>query len=86
MNKIEKDSWIIPATGHSMTRHNAVAPTCTKNGNVEYYACGICKKNFSDEQGNNEPDSIIDPKTGHKYGPWEKQNDKQPVLKGPGNH
>ncbi len=76
-SEIEEDSWVIPATGHSMTHHDAVAPTCTEDGAVEYWACGNCNKNFSDEQGNNGLDSIIDPKTGHDYGEWEKLDDAQ---------
>ena len=55
----------IPAAGHTMSHHNAVAPTCTEAGTVEYWSCSNCGKNFSDEAGTTELTSIVDPKTGH---------------------
>ena len=43
----------IPKLGHthSMTHHDAVAATCTETGNVEYWSCYKCGKNFEDEAG-----------------------------------
>lgn len=38
-------------TGHSMTKTEAKAETCTEPGNVEYYTCSNCNKKFSDEDG-----------------------------------
>ena len=56
----------IPETiTHEMTHHDAVAPKCTEDGNVEYWSCGNCNKNFGDEQGNTELTTTVDPK-GHK--------------------
>ena len=40
------------ATGHSMTKTEAVAPTCHSEGNNAYYTCGSCKGVFKDEAGN----------------------------------
>ena len=36
----------IKASGHSLTKVEAVAATCTKTGNNEYYTCSVCKKVF----------------------------------------
>ena len=67
-NAIEKDSWVIAATGHNMTKTAAKAATCTEAGNSEYYTCGTCGKYFSDAEGENEiaKDSWIIEATGHK--------------------
>ena len=39
---------------HNITHHPASTGTCTAKGNIEYYSCSGCGKNFSDENGNNE--------------------------------
>ena len=36
----------IKASGHSLTKVEAVAATCTEGGNNEYYTCNVCKKVF----------------------------------------
>ena len=51
-NEIAKDSWVIAALGHKMTKTEAVTPTCAAGGNNEYYTCSVCNKVFKDEQGN----------------------------------
>ena len=51
----------IYATGHTLTHHDAVAPDCTTDGTVEYWDCSVCGKKFSDENGTNEIDDIVDP-------------------------
>ena len=48
----------IAALGHDMTHHEAVAATCTVNGNIEYWSCSRCEKNFSDEAGTKEAASV----------------------------
>lgn len=40
--------------GHDMTYHAATEATCTIPGNVEYWSCSRCGKNFSDQAGNTE--------------------------------
>ena len=50
-NEIAKDSWVIAALGHTMTKTEAVTPTCAAEGNNAYYTCGTCHKVFKDEQG-----------------------------------
>jgi len=60
-----KEVAIPDSITHDTTHHDAVAPTCTEDGNVEYWSCGNCEKNFEDEQGTTELTTIVDPKTGH---------------------
>lgn len=40
---------VIPALGHNLTHHDAVAATCTTDGNIEYWHCDRCLKYFADE-------------------------------------
>lgn len=52
---------------HTMTKHDAVAATCTDNGVEAYYQCEVCKKIFSDAEGTKELTSIpYTSKLGHK--------------------
>ena len=44
----------IAATGHTMTKTDAKAATCTEDGNIAYWHCSVCNKYFSDENGTNE--------------------------------
>ena len=60
----------IPVLGHNhdLAKTNAVAPTCTQNGNINYWQCTLCHKYFSDE-GNTEillEDTVVD-LLGHDY-------------------
>lgn len=64
-NEIKEDSWVIGALGHDTKYNAAVAPSCIADGNVEYWHCDRCKKNFNDEAGTTELDSIVDPKKDH---------------------
>ena len=50
---------------HKMTHHDAVAPTCTKDGNVEYYTCSACEKNFADKDGKTMLETVVDASKGH---------------------
>ena len=38
---------------HNLTKHEAVAPTCTHGGNIEYYSCASCGTYYSDSAANN---------------------------------
>ena len=65
----ELSELIIPATGHSMTKVDAVPVSCEANGRIEYYKCGNCSKLFTDADGKNEityADTVIAAK-GHRY-------------------
>ena len=70
--EIEKDSWVIEAKGHSLTKTEAKDPTCTEDGNSEYWTCSVCGKFFSDEDGTTEieKDSWIIEAKGHSFGDW----------------
>ena len=65
----ELNVFIIPATGHDMTKVDAVPASCEADGNIEYYKCGYCGKFFSDADGKNEitaTDTVI-AAAGHRY-------------------
>lgn len=65
--------FILTACGddhtHTLTKVDAVAETCTTDGNSLYYKCD-CGKYFSDEEAKTEieKDSWIVTKTGHSWG------------------
>ena len=65
--EIQENAWIIPATGHSLKKTAAVAPTCTADGNSVYWTCGNCGKFFGDKDGKEEIEkgSWVIPATGH---------------------
>ena len=71
--EIELSVTVIPATGHNLTKTEEKAPTCTAEGNKEYWTCGTCGKIFSDAEGKTEialEDTVI-PATGHTFrGGW----------------
>jgi len=43
------ESVIEVATGHRLTHHTAVEAGCTVDGNVEYWSCDVCGKNFAED-------------------------------------
>ncbi|MGN0907842.1 MAG: hypothetical protein ACI4NM_11910, partial [Bullifex sp.] len=54
--------------GHTLTHHDAIDSTCTVQGNIEYWSCSVCNKNFSDAQGMNEiTGSIMLPYAEHVF-------------------
>ena len=57
----------IEPLGHTMTKFDAVAMTCTQDGNSEYYYCSACNMYFADAEGKTviEENSWIIPHTGH---------------------
>ena len=56
--------------GHTLTKHDAVDATCTASGNVEYWHCSVCGKNFSDSIGIGELTEITSPALNHNWGAW----------------
>ena len=56
--------------GHTLTKHDAVDATCTAPGNVEYWHCSVCGKNFSDSIGTGELTEITSPALNHNWGAW----------------
>lgn len=67
INQTTLDDVTIYATGHSLTHHDAVAHTCTTNGNVEYWDCSVCGNKFSDDNGTIQITNIVDPAPGHNW-------------------
>ena len=55
----------IPMVSHNLVYHEGVEPTCTTDGNVAYYHCSSCDKNFVDEEGETEIENIVLSKLGH---------------------
>ena len=54
----------IAALGHNMTEHAAKDATCTADGNIAYWSCDRCDKNFSDKDGSKEVANVVIP-AGH---------------------
>ncbi len=52
----------------SMKKVPAKAATCTEDGNIEYYHCSDCNKNFKDEYGYDEIANIVVKAAGHTLG------------------
>ena len=77
------DSWLKPeegtwndseyvtmlATGHALTQITRNEPTCTLPGNVAYWHCSVCEKNFEDEEGKTPISDVVIPETGHSHTP-----------------
>ena len=65
------ENTIIPTLSHThnMEHVSRKEATCEEDGNIEYYHCSKCGKNYTDEDGNNE---IVDItiKASHKYDLW----------------
>lgn len=60
----------VTVTHGPLTHVSEKVPTCTAEGNTEYWTCEICGKHFSDEEGKTEialEDTVI-PTIGHSYG------------------
>lgn len=65
----ELNVFIISATGHDITKVDAVPASCEADGSIEYYECGYCGKLFTDADGKNEitaADTVITA-AGHRY-------------------
>ena len=63
----DADNVITARKDHTLSYHDAVAHTCTTDGNVEYWDCSVCGKNFSDADGKTGTDDIVDHATGHNW-------------------
>ena len=60
------------AHSHSMEYVSKVDKTCTSNGNIEYYHCVKCNKNYLDKNGNNEVIDVVI-KASHEYGKYQEE-------------
>ncbi len=58
-----------PDASHNMTFIWGVDPTCTLEGNVEYWRCSSCGRNYFNEDGSWQvtQEEVILPATGHVY-------------------
>ena len=83
--KNKTDDIPIPITiiAHKFDTIKAVAATCEKDGNVEYYTCKTCGKYFSDKDGKKEitENSWVVKATGHQI---VEEVKKQPTKKAEG--
>ena len=61
--KIIEYGMVIPVLDHThaMTHYNAVEATCKAEGNVEYWHCTKCNKNYADESGTTELLTVVKP-------------------------
>ena len=60
------------APQHTLNKIEAAAPTCTEDGNIEYWTCSKCGVVFSDAEGTVEttlPETVI-PAIGHSWSEW----------------
>ena len=66
--ELTDEQLIIPANGHELVKVPAVAATCEDEGNIEYWDCTVCGKNFADENAAEEltDDELIIPANGHE--------------------
>ena len=67
---------------HDLSHHNAVPHTCTTDGNVEYWECSLCQKDFSDDKGTAEITDIVKSALGHSL---IKTDEKAPTCTDDGN-
>lgn len=83
--KNKTDDIKIPITmiAHKFDTIKAVAATCEKDGNIEYYTCKTCGKYFSDKDGKKEieENSWVVKATGHQI---VEEVKKQPTKKAEG--
>lgn len=60
---VRNENTVIPKLEHTheMTHYNAVAATCKTEGNVEYWHCSKCNKNYADANGVSELLTVATP-------------------------
>ena len=56
---VEQSEFIIPAS-HKLTKVEAKAPTCTEDGNKEYWTCEHCGKYFLSDDANPETAKAVE--------------------------
>lgn len=63
---LKLDAQEIPADHeHALVEHEASEPTCTDPGNIHYWKCSGCKKNFTSEDATEEISVVKIPANGH---------------------
>lgn len=76
-----KEGTVVPKLNHThnMVKTEAKAATCEEDGNIEYYTCSKCGKNYNDEIGIHEltDAEIVIKATGHSFGTeWKSDADR----------
>lgn len=64
-HEITYESAVTDAVGHTLTKTEGKAATCTEAGNIEYYTCSACGKTFSDAEGKTEVTEVTIPVKAH---------------------
>lgn len=66
---VRNENTVIPKLEHTheMTHFNAVAATCKTEGNVEYWHCSKCNKNYADASGVSELSTVVTPIDAHNH-------------------
>ena len=59
--ELTKEKLTLKAEGHKTTKVDAVAKTCTTNGNIEHWNCTVCNENFEDEAATKELKNVVIP-------------------------
>ena len=73
----QKKTVDIPALGHKLVHHDAKAATCAAEGNIEYWECSVCKKQFADSKGEVLVNTVVIKKNPNNHtGGTELKNDK----------
>ena len=78
------ENEILAASGHTMTKTDAKAATCTENGNTAYWHCSVCNKYFSDENGTTE--IALDDTVVKAHHTMTKTDAKEPTCTAEGNN
>lgn len=69
------------ACSHQLTHHEAVSPTCTTEGNGEYWECTQCGKLFADGKAGEGLKAVPVLPAGHRWGKWTLQPDGQTLKR-----
>ena len=69
---------VLPVLEHKLVHHAAVAATCAAEGNIEYWECSVCHKQFADEKGTEPVNTVVTAKNPENHvGETELKNKKE---------
>lgn len=63
----QTDDVIIHSGSHELIHVERKEPTCSENGNIEYWQCRLCKRCFTDENAGSEVKDVGIAHTGHHF-------------------
>lgn len=52
---------------HTLVKHEAKSATCTEEGNIEYWSCAVCHKNYTHANATEEVMDVHIPAISHRY-------------------